>query len=126
MSPEAVVADLAALPDPQVREVGGTRIGEGVGPLPLEHGADEPHLLEHRRQILRRRLERLVAQLAQAPDEIAVAAGRGTGAERRVDGREERLLLRDDRPRRGVEYLDPGLEARDDRLYALRSQGRPV
>ena len=126
MSAEAVVADLARLPHPQVREVGGARIGEGVGPLPLEHGADEPHLLEHGRQILRGRLERLVAELAQAPDEIAVAAGRGAGAECRVDGREERLLLRDDCPRRGVEDLDPGLEARDDRLYALRSQGRPV
>ena len=108
VSPEAVVADLAALPDPQVREVGGTRIGEGVGPLPLEHGADEPHLLEHRRQILRRRLERLVAELAQAPDEIAVAASHGTRAERRVDGSEERLLLGHDGQRAGVEHLGGG------------------
>ena len=44
-------------------------------------------------------LERLVAQLPQPAGEIALHARRGPRAQRRADGREERLLLRDDRAR---------------------------
>jgi hypothetical protein len=67
---------------------------------PLEQRAHEPHLLEHRRQVLGGGLDRLLAELAQALEQrpaVAAAPRRDVRRERAQRGGEQRLLLGDDR-----------------------------
>ena len=117
---EAVVAPLLALADAQVREVRGGRLGELVGTGAVHHRAEQPHLLEDGGEVLRRRLERLLAEVPQAPHQVALppqpGPSLGQGALHRD---EERLLLQHHRALIGAELRQGG---RDDCACAVAGQ----
>src|SRR3990172_3852972 len=63
---QAVVAARLTLSHAEVSEVRGAWVGGCARAWAFDQGADQAHLLEDRGQILRRRLDRLLAQLGEA------------------------------------------------------------
>ena len=82
-----------------MREVGRRRLGQVFHPRALQHGPHQAHLLEYGGHVLGGGLDRLLAQLGQAPQQVGGVAPvlRPPGGEGHQHAGEQHLLLLDQR-----------------------------